>query len=229
MNFDFFLFDLDGTLLNLGDMSAYADMILLSTLNRLKASKLPEKDQRSEFWSSGSNFAAVLKKWGVESPNSFWEHYDKIDFEHRKVLIKEKKICLFNDVNAILNDLNRYENIKLAIISNTSDFVVDHVLKKFNITQYFQEIYSMGVNINQESAKPSPNGIFSVLARLNYDPLYNKALMIGDSKVDIIAAKKAGIQACLINRGLQGRSHHHIEWDFKPDYIIENLDELLTL
>ncbi len=229
MNFNFYLFDLDGTLLNLGNMSAYADMILLSTLKKLKASNLPEKDQRSEFWSSGSNFTAVLKKWGVKSPNSFWEYYDKIDFEHRKVLIKEKKIYLFNGVNAILNELNRYENIKLAIVSNTSDFVVDHVLKKFNITQQFQEIYSMGVNIDQESAKPSPNGIFSVLARLNYDPLNDKAVMIGDSKVDIIAAKKAGIQACLINRGFQGHSHHHNEWDFKPDYIIENLDELLTL
>jgi HAD superfamily hydrolase (TIGR01549 family) len=229
MNFNFYLFDLDGTLLNLGNMSAYADMILVSTLNKLKASRLPEKDQRSEFWSSGSNFISVLKKWGIKSPDRFWEHYDKIDFEYRKVFIEQKKIYLFNDVSPILKDLNHQENIKLAIVSNTSDFVVDHMLKKFNISQYFQDIYSMGVKVDQKTAKPSPNGILSVLARLNYDPLYHKALMIGDSKVDIAAAKKAGIQACLINRGLQRHSHHHNDWNFKPDYIIEKLDELLTL
>ncbi|MHA2123267.1 MAG: hypothetical protein ACW990_18875, partial [Promethearchaeota archaeon] len=102
MIFNFYLFDLDGTLLNLGNMSAYADKILISTLNRLNASRLPEKDQRNEFWSSGNNFIAVLKKWGIKTPDSFWEHYDKIDFEHRKVLIKEKKIHLFNDVDFVL-------------------------------------------------------------------------------------------------------------------------------
>ena len=229
MNFNFYLFDLDGTLLDLGNMSDYADKILVSTLNRLKASMIPEKDQRYKFWSSGNNFVNLLKKWGIKTPDNFWEYYDKIDFECRKVLVKQKKICLFNDVITVLKEVNRQENNKLAIISNTADYVVDYILEKFNISHIFHEIFSMGVEVNQKSAKPSPSGILSVLTRLRYDPRHHKALMIGDSRVDIIAAKKAGIQACLIKRGLQRYPHHHNKWDIKPDYIIENLDELLML
>jgi hypothetical protein len=35
MKFDFYLFDLDGTLLHLGDIGAYVDQILKETFTRL--------------------------------------------------------------------------------------------------------------------------------------------------------------------------------------------------
>jgi len=228
MTFKFYLFDLDGTLLNLGNIRAYADQIFTKTLNMLQAPKIPNREEKLKFWLAGKDYIKILNKWGIPEPQNFWNEYDKVDFEHRKVLIDQKKVGLFNDVKDILKKIYETSN-KLAIVTNTAGYVVEYILKKFNISKLFQEIFSMGPGIDEKFAKPSPGGIFSILRKFNYDHKYHKALMIGDSMVDIIAAKKANIDACLIRRDIDPHNKNYKNWDFQPDYVIERLDELLYL
>lgn len=228
MTFKFYLFDLDGTLLNLGNIRAYADQIFSKTLNILQAPKIPNREEKLKFWLAGKEYIKILNKWGIPEPENFWKEYDKVDFEHRKVLIDQKKVGLFNDVKDILKKIYETSN-KLAIVTNTASYVVEYVLKKFNISKFFQEIFSMGPGIDEEFAKPSPDGIFSILRNFNYDHNYHKALMIGDSIVDIIAAKKANITACLITRDKKKYSEDYENWSYSPDFIIESLHELLRL
>ena len=83
MNFDFYIFDLDGTLLDLGNIKVYADKILLDTLNKLNLIEFPSKATRNELWLSGGDFQKVLSKWGIPNSINFWKYYDKIDFETR--------------------------------------------------------------------------------------------------------------------------------------------------
>ena len=221
MNFDIYIFDLDGTLLNLGNIGFYADKILEKTLNILKAPVIPDKDERRQFWGSGDNYIEVLNKWGVSKAQNFWEQYDKVDF-------KQKKLSLFDDVEFVLKEIYTHKEGKnIAIVTNTANYVVDFILKKFNIASYFQEIFSMGFEGDQEFAKPSPRGVLSVLEKFHYDQKIHRALMIGDSISDIRAAKKANISACLIKRDASRYERETFDWDFQPDYIIERLDKLL--
>jgi len=230
MKFEIYLFDLDGTLLNLGNIGAYADQILVKTLNELKAPKIPERDERYKFWSAGNNYIELLHKWGVSKAHKFWKQYDKVDFKQRKALYNQKKIALFDDVKTILERIyNHKDGKKIAIVTNTANYVVEYILKKFDIAPFFQAIFSMGFKNDQKSAKPSPSGIFSILESFHYDPNVHKALMIGDSISDIIAAKKANIFACLIKRDKMRYEKGFNSWKFQPDYIIERLDELLKL
>ncbi|MFW9941111.1 MAG: HAD family hydrolase [Candidatus Thorarchaeota archaeon] len=230
MNFDFYIFDLDGTLLNLGNIGAYANQILVKTLNKLSIPKIPEKEERYKFWSAGDKYIEVLNKWGVSKARDFWRHYDKADFEQRKILYNQKKIALFNDVKLVLERIyNQKDEKRLGIVSNTADYVVDYVLRKFKIAHYFQYIFSMGAENDQRFAKPSPSGIISILEKCNYDPKIHNALMIGDSMSDIIAAKKAKIFACLIKRDKTRFEKGFKSWKFQPDYIIDRLDEILEL
>jgi phosphoglycolate phosphatase-like HAD superfamily hydrolase len=85
----------------------------------------------------------------------------------------------------------------------------------------------MGFKNDQEFAKPSPNGIFSILKKFHFDHKIHKALMIGDSISDIVAAKKANISACLIKRDVLRIQKDTNEWEFQPDYIIDRLDKIL--
>jgi len=231
MNFDFYLFDLDGTLLHLGNIGAYADNILVKTLDKLKAHYPPDRNERFKLWLSEEGYIYVLGEWGVEEPQNFWKFYDEIDFEKRKILIEKKEIFLYNDVKTILEKVyyNKY-NKKLAIVSNTAYYIVDYVLNKFDISKYFHEIFSLGYyNNDQELAKPSPKGILTILDKFEYDPKESKALLVGDSKFDIIAAKNANIYACLIRRDIHTRNRHYKKWDVQPDFVIEGFDELLYL
>ena len=230
MKFKFYLFDLDGTLLNLGNIGAYADQILVKTLNVLKAPKIPNKDERYKFWSAGDNYIELLHTWGVSKAQKFWEQYDKVDFKQRKALFNRKEIALYDDVKIILERIyNHKDGKKIAIVTNTANYVVDYILKKFDIAPFFQDIFSMGFKDDQKSAKPSPRGIFSILESFHYDPDVHKALMIGDTKSDIIAAKKANIFACLIKRDKMRYEKGFNSWKFQPNYIIERLDDLLKL
>jgi phosphoglycolate phosphatase-like HAD superfamily hydrolase len=223
------LFDLDGTLLDLGNIRNYADQILVKTLEKLNVDKIPSRKERKELWFFGEDFQKVLNEWGITDSNNFWKFYDETDFEKRKCLLRDKKISLFEDVKTILELIrNHQDNKKLAICTNTADYIVNYFLNYFNIKQYFHEIFSMG-DADQDFAKPSPRGILIILKRLNFDPQINKAIMIGDSIHDIRAAREANISSCLIDHSKGKKSKRYNKWKIQPDYIIEDLNELTDL
>ncbi len=231
MRFNFYLFDLDGTLLHLGNIGAYADQILRETLERLKAKYPQNRNKRYKLWLSEENFFNVLQEWNVKNPQDFWKVYDEIDFKKRKILIEKNKIYLYRDVKTVLEKIyNHKDNKKLAIISNAAYYIVEYVLEKFNISHYFHESFGLGYyNNDQELAKPSPKGVLTILKKFNYDPKKSKAILVGDSVLDVIAAKKANIYACLIRRDKNAPKRHYTQKDIKPDFIIESLEELLNL
>jgi len=231
MRFDFYLFDLDGTMLHLGNIRNYVDQILLETFKRLNASNPPKGDEKFKLWSPEEDFFELLEKWGVINPQDFWKVYDEIDFEKRKILIEQNRIYLYKDVKNVLEKIyNHKDNKKLAIISNAAYYIVEYVINKFKISHYFHEKFSLGYYKNdQELAKPSPKGILTILRRLNYNSKKSEAILVGDSMFDVIAAKKANIYACLIRRDIDDPKRQYRQWDIKPDFIIETLDELLDL
>ncbi len=225
MNFDFYLFDLDGTLLNLGNIGAYADEILVEVLQRLNITKVPDRAERKNLWFNIENYINVLDNWGASNPKDFWKFFDEIDFEKRKILLAKKELSLFDDVIETLEKIsNHVDYKKLAIVTNTIHDIVNYFLNTFNISGYFHEVFSLGFKNDQNSAKPSPDGILTILKKFNYKSKVNKAIMIGDSIFDIMAAKKAKISACLIRRGIE---KNYKEWEIQPDYVIKSLNELI--
>ncbi|MFX1419989.1 MAG: HAD family hydrolase [Promethearchaeota archaeon] len=231
MNFDFYLFDLDGTLLHLGNIRAYAEEILMETLNRLEAKYPPIGNEKFKLWSSEQGYLNVLEEWGVEEPQNFWKFFDEIDFKKRKILIKKKKVFLYQDVQYVLKKIYHHkDNKKLAVVTNTAYYICKYILNKFNISKFFHETFSLGYYDNdQELAKPSPKGILTILDKFKYNPNESNAILIGDSKLDIIAAKKANIYACLMRREINPRNRQYKEWHIQPDFVIDGLNELFDL
>jgi phosphoglycolate phosphatase len=68
--------------------------------------------------------------------------------------------------------------------------------------------------------KPDPAAILSVLAIMGVSP--DRALMVGDSDVDIEAARRAGVRSALVRTGLWRASV------MPPDVVVENLAELVN-
>jgi len=229
MRFEYFLFDLDNCLLQIPNPGEYFDKILISTLKRLSAKIIPVREDRKNFWSSGDNYIDLLKNWKISDINNFWLHFDEIDFKNRKLLTEKKELNLYLDVKDVLEKLSNEPNNKLAIISNTADYIVEYILTHFSIKQFFHESFSLGSDKNQALAKPSPSGILQVLDKLNYDSKRYNAIMVGDSMLDIIAAKRANIKACLIKRDLNKYPDGINHWESQPDYVIFQLDELFNL
>lgn len=228
MNFDYYLFDLDNSLLEIPNPSKYFDDVLVESIKSLSAQAIPAFEERYKFWFSGDNYIKLLKSWGVSDINNFWKKFDEIDFLNRKVLRESNNLQLFRDVRPVIEKIYEADK-KTAIVSNTADYIIDYILNEFEITHLFHEKFGLGFDKDQEVAKPSPEGILRVLNRLGYTSNKTPAIMIGDSFVDIFAAKKANIISCLIRRDPHKYPEGYDKWDHKPDYIIENLEELLHL
>ncbi len=230
MKFNYYLFDLDGTLLHLGNIRNYADQILTETFIRLEADNPPKNNEKFRLWSPEEDFFDVLEEWGVKNPQNFWKVFDEIDFKMRKKLVEKRQIELYKDVQSTLEIIYQHKENKLAIVSNAAYYIVDFILENFNIKHFFHETFGLGNYENdQELAKPSPKGILTILNKFRYDPKESNAIFVGDSKLDIFAAKKAGIYACLIRREISPRNKHYKEWEFQPDFVIEELNELLLI
>ncbi len=231
MRFNFYLFDLDGTLLHLGNIGDYADQILVETLERLNANYPQNRNDRYKLWYSEEKFFNVLQEWDVKNPQDFWKVYDEKDFEKRKSRIKKNKVYLYSDVKPVLEKIcSHKDNKKLAIISNAAYYIVEYVLETFNISHYFHESFSLGYYDNDQAlAKPSPRGVLTILKKFNYDSQESKAILVGDSMFDVIAAKKANIYSCLIRRDINSPKRYYKQKNIKPDFIIESLEELLDL
>ena len=228
MKFDYYLFDLDNSLLNFPNPGEYFDNVLLETVKRLTNAPLPGRKERDKFWLSGEKYIDMLKNWGVGDVNHFWFHFDEIDFDSRKIHVSKDELNLYHDVNEVLSELKEAGK-KVAIISNAADYIVEYIVKEFQISDLFDEMFGLGFDKEQGLAKPSPNGILRVLKKLNFNPEKYKAIMVGDSRLDIYAAKRANISACLIKRELNKYTDGYKKWEYKPDFEIIHLDELLDL
>lgn len=230
MKFSCYLFDLDNSLLYIPKPWEYFDNILIETIQQYTEDRVPEKNERNSFWGAGNQYMDLLQKWGVQldNYNDFWETFDSVDFKNRKILMKKEKIDLFPDVYSTLKELKSAKK-KMGLVSNTAKDIVDHVIKQFNLNTYIQEIFALGEGKEQEVAKPSPAGIQLVLKNLGINLNNPNALMVGDSAVDIAAAKHANIQSCLVKRKENRHSYNYKSWDFQPDYVIDSLNEITDL
>ena len=227
MIFDYFLFDLDNCLLQYPNYIEYLDYVLVESLKK-NSVKVPNHKERKKVFSAEEDYNDLLKQWSIFDYELFWKHFSEIDFEYRKKLIEKKEIFLFNNVENVLSQLVD-RNKKLALISNSPGYIVDYIVNKFKLSSFFDEILTIDYERDQNLAKPSPDGIISILKKLNYSHKNSNAIMIGDSIVDIIAAKKANIYACLVNRESNESSKYYEDWEYLPDYIIKRLHELLEL
>jgi len=107
---------------------------------------------------------------------------------------------------------NLKQKYQLILVSNTDCFSLPKVLEKYELEKYFTNVF---LSCDLGMIKSDPRFFKKVLNELNLN--INECVMVGDSiQSDIIAAKRLGIKAVLVDR----RNTR----DFHPK--IKNLKEL---
>ncbi len=227
---------MDNCLVEIPNIGNYFDKLLVETLKEFDVKRIPEFNERKQIWFVGKQYINLLKSWGIKTHQKFWKVLDLKDFKQRKKLIHDGRIMLFEDVLQVLKELYRL-NKRMGIISNTPDNIIKYQLDYFKIKKYFDIVVGLGED--QTICKPEPTGINIVLnyfsengqikREKNFKRIQSEAIMIGDSIVDIISANRAKVKSCLILR----KQHHYTEeiksWEYQPNFIINQLDEILKL
>lgn len=133
-------------------------------------------------------FHNVTKAFDLTPPDFVYDNL--IGMWNKNTLLSKP----YEETIEVLEDLKK--DYKLVLISNTDDLSVPQLLKKFDLTKYFDAvILSCDEGILKTDKKLFAKALKKV--KLKKD----EVVMIGDSiPTDIEGAKKAGIQAYLVDR-----------------------------
>jgi len=220
------IFDLDGTLIEVGDIKKIGDEILRTTLSEFGVKRTSFKD-RYEFWFSGGGFLRLLEKWGIrrEKKRSFLEALSDNEYDEKKRLIECGKVRLYEDAD-VLEKL--HEKLKLGLVSNSSPKTVSLELDSFKIRKHFDSILALGDFANELRPKPDPDGILRCLQDLNEHP--SKSIVVGDNLTDVLAGVKSGTRTALVVREEQeGSAEKRKATPVKIDFKLKTLRELVAI
>lgn len=169
-----YLFDLDGVLID----SKKNMRTSWNLVNKKFGLKIPFKNY---FFYIGRDFKDILKKLKIKNKNPYL-----IEETFKKESLKNLNKCkLYPKVKLVLNQL-RKKKIKLGIVTSKDCIRTKKILKKFSLK--FNEIRCSN---NKFPGKPKPDKILSILKKLKIKK--NETVYIGDTMVDKLTAKNAGI------------------------------------
>ncbi len=134
-------------------------------------------------------------------------------------------ISLFPGVSEMLKEA-KSRGYKMGIATSRVAETLYEGLQKYDLTDLFDEI----VTVEEVSShKPDPECIFKVLEKLGSKP--ENAVMVGDSRLDMMCAKNAGVKAVLVawSLSLKGMALGDFPEAEAPDGIIRTPMELFDI
>lgn len=186
------IFDLDGTLMNT------LDDLTISTNHALSQMGFPTRtiDEVRQFLGNGVRtlIEMALPEKTTEDTiertiSCFLQHYTSHCKDHSRP---------YDGILELLSSLKKM-GVKMAIVSNKPDIEV----KKLN-SEHFAEYIDVALGEKEKSGiprKPSPAMVYEAINQLGAEP--EKSLYVGDSDVDILTARNAGIDCLSVTWGFK--------------------------
>jgi len=188
------LFDLDGTLLNtLGDLAAAVN----SALSGLSFPQRSVDEIRSFI---GNGVPALIRRALPEgTDNGVWKRAVDAFTEYYLAHICDNTLP-YDGIPELLGFL-RTNGVNVGIVSNKKDAATRLVCEKL-LDGLFD--YAAGAR-NEAERKPKPDMVFAAMKY--FSASFQDTLYVGDSDVDILTAKNAGIDCVSVLWGYRDEAH----------------------
>lgn len=187
------IFDLDGTLLNT------LDDLMDSTNYALRMQNFPERSREEVRRFVGNGVKKLIERAVPEKTSV-------ADMEQTLAIFKEhyagnmmNKTAPYEGIEIMLRTLKE-KSVPMAIVSNKFDPAVKELNHLFFET-YIQTAIGESEKV---SKKPAPDTAFEALRQLGISG--ESAVYVGDSDVDILTAKNAGLDCISVTWGFRNRA-----------------------
>ncbi len=206
------VFDLDGTLLNtLTDLSVSVNYML----DKYGFPSRTEKEVRSFL---GSGIRVLVEKALPDEHKGMLDECLKVFKTHYDVH-KDDNTAPYDGVIEMLASV-KAAGYKSAIVSNKYDAAVQE-LKDKTFTGLIDFALGEGNGIK---TKPAPDGVWLALGKLGVSK--EESVYIGDSEVDLLTAKNAGLKCIAVTWGFRDRDELVKNG---AEYIADSPREILSL
>lgn len=214
------IFDLDGTLVDSAPDLAMAVNHTLRTIERLTFDH-----ELIRSWVG--NGAETLVRRALSGSSAVDDTLDKdlvsnaleifLAFYAANLCVKTEA---YMNVKSTLKSLHKL-GYRLAIVTNKPFDFVEPLLKGLDLEGLFETILG---GDSLEKKKPDALPLLHVCKILNVD--VDDALMVGDSRNDILAAKNAKMQSIGVSYGYNYNEDISI---YEPEHVVDDFEVLLTL
>lgn len=212
MNNKAVIFDFDGTIADTND-------IILESWQHTYVSITGEKEDPAVIC---SRFGEPLREsMEIAFPGVPAEKCIEL-YRGYQATIYEDRITLFPGVTELLKELKRRGYKVVLLTSRQYDFTMKG-LDKFGIRDMFDAIVTCE---DTEKHKPDPEPMYAALKKA--DLREEDALMIGDSRFDIMCAHRAGVKAGLVKWSV-AQPDEPEEGEERPDYVINKIEDILDI
>lgn len=188
------IFDLDGTLLD--TLDDLCDSVNVS-MDAIGAPRRTIEEVRS-FVGNGIRQLMILCVPDGEKNPRFDEAVSAFLDDYRANC--KNKTKPYRGINQLLTELSD-DGYKLAVVSNKADFAVKKLVR-----DYFGGVIPVATGENESAGikkKPAPDTVFAAMKELGCEK--EDAVYVGDSEVDIMTAKNAGIRCIAVDWGFRSR------------------------
>ena len=186
------IWDLDGTLLDtLGDLAA-------STNAALQKNGLPQRSVDEVRRFVGNGIGKLIERAVPQGCPPQTERQVLDDFVAHYAQHSRDTTRPYDGVIAMLDALGA-QGVKLGIVSNKIDFAVRELSKA-----YFGDRLQVAVGDEpSRRRKPAPDSVLEAMRRLGVTA--EETVYVGDSDVDVLTARNAGVTCCAVS------------WGFRPE------------
>ncbi|HVZ79573.1 MAG TPA: phosphoglycolate phosphatase [bacterium] len=158
------------------------------------------------------------KTLGTEDPARLAEGLEVLKAHYRDHCVDQTLI--FPGVKELL-DFLKAKGVKMGLVSNKPHEFTLITLEKLGLMPYFMVALGADATPNK---KPHPEPLLVALQKMGVGPA--EAVMIGDSPVDIQAARAAGMLVGVVEHGFVAREHLA---SADPDWLVNNLEEFIEI
>lgn len=221
--FDYFLFDYDGTLCHTQDTISHA----MEATFREYQLDIPDIQVRLQAISSGMTIHDALISMHPEGKDLPMEYLDAMVKSYRAIYgdVDVQYTVLFKGADELLKSL-KTAGKTIVVLSNKGLQTVVNSLKYFGLDQYVDLVIAEGSLIDLKlKMKPDPASYVSVIKKQFDIKDDNKVLMTGDTYSDMLFAKNCGINSCF---AAYGYGDKELCLSLNPEYVIDELPDLLN-
>lgn len=205
------VFDLDGTLVDSKEDLAVAVNVALESFD------FPPLPHPTIYSYVGDGASMLIRRaLRPENAGLLPEVLDRFLEYYRRHLLDTTRAY-----PGVVESLRKWSGMyDMAVLTNKPLAMTEVILSGLSLSGYFTEVRG---GDSFENKKPHPQGLLHILRQAGVEA--PEAMMVGDSRNDVLAGRAAGTVTCGVTYGLGASSFS----EYPPDFTIDRFPDLFSL